>query len=113
MEGRISRRTALALIATAAAGVPAARAQQATTQTTVQVKDMHCANCARKIAGRLYTVAGVQHVYANLGTHRALVTPQPQKNPSPRALWDAVVVAGFQPVWLSGPQGRFTARPDR
>jgi copper chaperone CopZ len=113
MEGTITRRAALAILGTTALGVGHAQAQQQSTLTVVQVKDMHCSACAQKIAGRLYTVAGVQRVQAELKTHRAFVTPQPQRQPSPRALWDAVLAAGFQPVLLHGPYGRFTARPDR
>ena len=79
--------------------------------TTIVVKDMHCAACANKIAAKLYTVSGVVEVRADVKRNVTFVGPQEQKLPSPRALWEAVEAAGFQPVQLVGPAGRFTSKP--
>ncbi len=81
-------------------------------KTMITVKNMHCLACARKIAGRLYAVPGVVRVETNVQANRAWVTPQPNRPPSPRAMWDAVRAAGFQPVRLEGPGGVFTAQPN-
>ncbi len=78
---------------------------------TVRVTDMHCANCAKKIASRLVTVPGVLRATANYSTHTATITPQETKQPSPKALWEAVEKAGFKPVQLDGPGGSFKEKP--
>jgi Cu+-exporting ATPase len=79
--------------------------------TTIVVKDMHCSNCASKIARKLYTVPGVVKVTTNVKANTAVVTPQATKAPSPRAMWDAVEQAGFAPVRMQGPSGTFTSKP--
>lgn len=79
----------------------------------VRVDNMHCADCAKKIARKLYTVPGVVRVKTNLQAHTATVTPEAGKHLSPRALWDAVEKSGFKPVLLEAPQGKFKARPTK
>ena len=79
--------------------------------TTIQVSNMHCANCAKKIASKLYAVPGVVAVKTNVATDTAWVTPQQQRRPSPKAMWEAVEKAGFKPIKLEGPGGTFTAKP--
>jgi copper chaperone CopZ len=81
------------------------------TQTQILVKDMHCADCAKKIARKLYSVKGVKGVRAVMKTHTATVTPEKGKQLSPKALWEAVVEAGFEPVKLIGPLGEFEKAP--
>ena len=61
---------------------------------SIRVTDMHCATCAKKIASRLVTVPGVLRATANYSTHSATITPQETKQPSPKALWEAVEKAG-------------------
>ncbi len=79
--------------------------------TWIFVEDMHCANCAKKIARKLYTVSGVVNVQTSLSKNFAVVTPQAGKTLSPRALWNAVESAKFEPVKLQGPDGVYTAKP--
>ncbi len=79
----------------------------------LKVNDMHCKTCAKKIARKLYAVPGVVKVAANLKTHTALVTPQKQRNPSPRAMWEAVEKAGFKPVSLEVRGQKFKKKPAR
>ena len=79
--------------------------------TVIVVNDMHCSSCAKKIAGRLYRVPGVARVATSLKQNRAFVTAQQSREPSPRALWEAVEQAGFQPVEMSGPGGTFREKP--
>lgn len=81
--------------------------------TTIQVKDMHCPNCAKSIAGKLYAVPGVVSVKMDVTKESAFVTPQAQRQPSARAMWDAVVKAGFTPVKITTPAGSFTSRPEK
>jgi copper chaperone CopZ len=80
-------------------------------QTRITVEDMHCADCAKKIARKLYLVKGVKGVRADAKKNTALVTPEKEKQPSPRALWKAIEEAGFKPVKLVGPQGEFEDPP--
>lgn len=80
--------------------------------TEIKVSDMHCLTCAKKIAGQLYVVPGVVRVHADVEKNTAYVVPQKTKAPSPRAMWDAVEKAGFKPVSLTGPAGKFTKRPN-
>ena len=83
------------------------------TYTTITVNDMHCATCAKKIAAKLYVVAGVLEVRADVKKDTAYVVPQKQKSPSPRAMWEAVESAGFKPLKMHGPAGYFVKKPNR
>jgi copper chaperone CopZ len=98
------------LLATAALALGQA-AQAASPGTLIEVDDMHCANCARKIASKLYGVPGVVAVRCNVAANTAAITPQQQRQPSPKAMWEAVEKAGFKPVKLQGPHGIFTTKP--
>ena len=82
-------------------------------QTRISVDDMHCADCAKKIARKLYLVKGVKGVRADAEADVATVTPEKGKQPSPRALWKAVEEAGFKPVKLVGPLGEFDELPKK
>ena len=81
--------------------------------TWIFVEDMHCSNCAKKIARKLYNVSGVVKVQANVAKDYAVVTPQEGTQLSPRALWEAVEQAKFKPVKLQGPAGVFTKKPSK
>ena len=81
--------------------------------TWIFVDDMHCANCAKKIARKLYTVNGVVNVQASVSKNMAVITPQAGKRLSPRALWEAVESASFKPVKLQGPGGVYLTKPAR
>jgi len=81
-------------------------------QTAILISNMHCTDCAKKIARGLYAVPGVVGVIADVKTNLAHITPQKTKQPSPRALWEAIELAKFQPVKLVGPYGTFTSKPN-
>ena len=87
--------------------------RQAKVRTAIVVKDMHCTNCAKKIARKLYSVKGVKGVRAVVKTNTATVTPEKGKQPSPKALWEAVEAAGFKPVKLAGPLGTYKQKPKK
>lgn len=107
----ISRRTMLgALSVGCLVGLPSAQAANLS-PTTIFVKNMHCSNCAAKIARKLYTVPGVVEVATSVKSNMARVTPSQSQEPSPQKLWQAVEDAGFEVVKLSGPQGTFTVKP--
>ncbi|MBL8825755.1 MAG: heavy-metal-associated domain-containing protein [Planctomycetaceae bacterium] len=88
-----------------------AQAAGAADEYSISVTDMHCSNCARKIAGKLLAVQGVRGVRTSVQTHTATVVAQPAKTLSGKAIWEAVEKAGFKPVKLTTPSGAFTEKP--
>jgi copper chaperone CopZ len=109
---RMSRRTLLGL---AVAGLTSGVAQATTpvTYTTIHVHDMHCGECAKKIARKLYVVPGVVEVRADVPKNIAYVVPQQGKALSPRTLWESVESAGFRVAKLVGPHGEYSSKPTR
>jgi copper chaperone CopZ len=93
--------------------VVSAQAASPVPYTTIHVHNMHCADCAKQIARKLYAVPGVVEVRADVAKNIAYVVPQKDKALSARSLWTAVESAGFQVARLEGPQGTFNARPTR
>jgi copper chaperone CopZ len=79
--------------------------------TTIHVHNMHCSECAKTIARKLYAIPGVVEVRADVAKNIAYVVPQKDKTLSARSMWDAVESAGFSVAKLEGPQGTFTAKP--
>lgn len=79
--------------------------------TVITIPDMHCNGCAKNVVARLSEVKGVAQVQTDMKTKTATVTPRPQTVLSPRALWEAVEVAGKEPTMLQGPSGKFTKKP--
>jgi copper chaperone CopZ len=108
---RMSRRLLLGAATAWLAGGSAAYATSPVPYTTIHVHDMHCGECAKKIARKLYVVPGVVEVRADVPKNIAYVVPQQGKTLSPRTLWESVEAAGFQVARLSGPQGTYTAKP--
>lgn len=93
----------LALGAVAAAQTPAT--------TTIHVDDLHCPSCAKRVLKMVTAIPGVGAAQADVKASTVTVTPQAQKAPSPRALWEAVEKAGFKPTKLTGPAGTFAEKP--
>lgn len=103
----------LLLLGCLTAAVARAEQQPATgPATTIQVSDMHCANCAKKIARKIYAVQGVVQVKTDVKKHIAVVAPQKGRQLDPLAIWKAVEAAGFEPVKLVGPAGEFTTKKE-
>jgi copper chaperone CopZ len=101
----------LALTLVSLAGWTPVSAVSPVTYTTIHVHDMHCVDCAKQIARKLYALPGVVEVRADVPKNIAYVVPQKDKTLTPRAMWDAVESAGFKVARLEGPHGTFTARP--
>src|SRR5688572_20293352 len=78
--------------------------------TTIHVHDMHCADCAKQIARKLYALPGVVEVRADVNKNIAYVVPQKDKSLAPKAMWEAVESAGFKVARLEGPQGSYTTK---
>jgi copper chaperone CopZ len=94
-------------------GSSSAKAASPVAYSTIYVHNMHCADCAKQIARKLYAIPGVVEVRADVDKNIAYVVPQKDKVLHPRALWEAVESAGFQVARLEGPQGAFTKKPNR
>jgi copper chaperone CopZ len=105
---RIAMGLALAL-ALLAAGT--ARAETKISYTTIYVHNMHCADCAKQIARKLYALPGVVEVRADVPKNIAYVVPQKDKSLAPRSMWEAVESAGFTVARMEGPGGTYTAKP--
>ncbi len=107
---QMSRRTFVAALTAVSLSWSVAQAADPPV-TAIYVKDMHCQTCAKKIASKLYTVPGVVKVTTDLKKGLAIIVPQKSKNPSPKAIWEAVEAATFEPVKIAGPLGTFTEKP--
>jgi len=106
----MTRFTFLAALLSLAVSMPCGAASPVP-YTTIHVHDMHCNDCAKKIARKLYAIPGVVEVRADVAKNIAYVVPQKDKTLAPRALWDAVESAGFGVARLESPQGTFNAKP--
>lgn len=101
-------------LADPAASAPAAEAKKGETklgpnEVAIFVGDMHCNNCAKKIAAKLYRVKGVVKVRTTVKEGLAVVTPQAKKQIDAKAAWGAVSKAGFEPTKMITPQGTYVA----
>lgn len=81
------------------------------TYTVITVEKMHCDGCAKRIAGKLYEVAGVDKIQVDVQKKLLWVHPKAGAQPSPRGLWEAVEKGADVPVRLQGPYGTFTTKP--
>lgn len=79
--------------------------------TVITVEKMDCASCAKRIAGKLYEVAGVDKIQVDVEKKLMWVHPKAGAQPSPRGLWEAVEKGNDRPVRLHGPSGVFTSKP--
>ena len=74
-------------------------------ETAIFVGDMHCANCAKKVARKLYGVKGVMKVRTDIKVDVAIVTPQRNKQLDAKALWAAAEASTILPIKLISPAG--------
>ena len=101
----------LAVVFALTAEIRVLAARPSSRSTTIYIKDLHCASCAKRVARKLYTVRGVVAVHADVKKNKVLVSPQKSNDVSPRALWEAVEAADLKPIKLLGPAGTFTSKP--
>lgn len=110
MTRNLFLRSAVVVLLAAVCGTESPAASPVT-YTTIHVQDMHCGECAKTIARKLYALPGVVEVRADVNKNIAYVVPQKDKTVAPKAVWDAVESAGFRVVKLESPQGNFTTKP--
>jgi hypothetical protein len=110
---KTSRGAFAAVLTLLALGLAARAADPTETTITADPPPIHCAGCARIAAERVVrmvrTVPGVDAVQASPGARLLTVRASAGQTPSPQALWDAVVQAGYRPRRLEGPGGTITA----
>lgn len=81
--------------------------------TTINIPDMECSGCAKKVAARLVEVPGVAKAEPDVEKRTIKVIPRANEILSPKALWEAVEKANKKPMKLEGPSGTFTSKPNR
>jgi copper chaperone CopZ len=81
--------------------------------TVITLEKMHCDGCAKRIAGKLYEVPGVDKIQVDVAKKLMWVHPKAGAQPSPRGLWEAVEKGADRPLRLHGPQGVFTSKPQQ
>src|SRR4051812_21962180 len=110
-EEIMTRRTFLSAAATSTLAIVVCTALHAAspaiTYTTIYVQDMHCGECAKTIARKLYAIPGVVEVRADVTKNIAYVVPQKDKTVASKAVWEAVESAGFRVVRVDSPQGSY------
>lgn len=79
--------------------------------TTISVK-LDNEKCVSRIVESLREVPNVAEARADLQKGTATVTPSVLRQPSPRALWEAVEKTGHAVVQMQGPRGKFTSKPE-
>ena len=77
----------------------------------IQVTNIHCKFCARRIDKSLSAVSGVGDVRIDIGKNVIYVIPAQRQAPSAKAMWQAVETAGFKLVSLSTPRGVYREKP--
>ena len=110
MTRNVFLRSAVVVLLVLACGTKSPAASPVT-YTTIHVQDMHCGECAKTIARKLYALPGVVEVRADVNKNIAYVVPQKDKTVASKAVWEAVESAGFRVVRLESPQGTFTTKP--
>lgn len=76
----------------------------------IQLVDLHCKTCAKKLARKLYPIPGVLRVKSSLKKDLVTVTLQKKKRVSARVLWDAAIAADLAPVEIRFAAKRLTAK---
>jgi copper chaperone CopZ len=80
--------------------------------TRISVEKMCCSKETKKIGARLYVQPGVVLVECDVKAKFVFVTPQANKQLSPRMIWECIEQADCQPVKLEGPHGVFVQKPN-
>jgi copper chaperone CopZ len=80
--------------------------------TRITVEKMCCSKETKKIGAALYVRPGVKLVECNVKAKLVFITPQANKQLSPRMIWECIEEADCLPVKLEGPHGTFTQKPN-
>ena len=88
-------------------------AAETPSSTVVSIKGMHCVSCANKVTKKLLAVPNVKSASVDPEKGSAIVVTADGKELSPKAVWEAVEGAGYQPTELKGPAGTFKTKPTK
>lgn len=106
---------AMALVALATFASPTLSPAQTATRVLppgrveIDVEDLHCKTCAKRVARKLYAVRGVKKVESSLKKDLVVVTLAKGQAPQPVLLWNAVDAAGVKPAVLRHTNQSFDA----
>lgn len=81
--------------------------------TFVSIQGMRCVSCANKVTKKLQAVQNVKSATVDSEKGSAVVVTADGKELSPKAVWEAVEGAGYQPTELKGPAGTFKTKPTK
>ena len=80
--------------------------------TVITVAEM-CGGCVKKINAGFKDVKGIGEVSCDIDTKSVTVTAAPGFKLSPRGLWVLMEGIGKPPTKLAGPDGVYTAKPEK
>ena len=90
--------------------------QQAQTKapplTKVELKELHCLNCAKKIATEVHKVDGVAEMRVDLKQKLVFVVHKSGQTPSAKKLWEAIEEADHEPVKMETPTATHQKKPE-
>lgn len=76
----------------------------------IQVENLHCKTCAKKLARKLYTTPGVKRVRTYVDKNLAIIELQPEKEVELAKLWKAAKLADQKPIELLVLDKKFVAK---
>lgn len=111
MKAIAVRALALALFVVAAGVTSAQTPPPSQKFTKVVLTELDCMGCAKKIAGKVTKVPGVESMRVDLDARTVFAMHKPGMTPSPKALWEAIEAADHQPEKMETPTDKHTAKP--
>jgi copper chaperone CopZ len=103
----------LALALFVVTGVTSAQAPPPAAQkfTKVVLTELDCMGCAKKIAGKVTKVPGVETMRVDLDARTVFAMHKTGQTPSPKLIWEAIESADHKPETMETPTGKHTAKP--
>ena len=80
--------------------------------TKVELKDLHCMHCAKKIATEVHKVDGVAEMRVDLKQKLVYVVHKSGQTPSAKKLWEAIEEADHEPVKMETPTATHQKKPE-
>ena len=66
----------------------------------IDVVEIHCSTCAKKLTRKLYVVKGVKKVDASVSDNSAVIELSKETAVDPKAIWQAAIAGGTEPTEL-------------
>ncbi|MFO0843286.1 MAG: heavy metal-associated domain-containing protein [Gemmataceae bacterium] len=110
MNARNVRALAVVVLV-AAVGLTPAQQPTPAKFTKVVLTELDCMGCAKKIAGKVTKVAGVESMRVDLDARTVYAVHKPNLTPSPKAIWEAIEQADHKPETMETPTAKHTAKP--